>query len=480
MADNRTLTAQIILDGDKIVKEKLTEIERRGNQVVKSISVNGQLVSKTITTTAGQSATSMKLSFIAAAQGVSLFMQTAGPAIKALGEMAQAARDDETSISRRNAALEKYGEITPDYIDSLEEQVRSYQKLYGISDEYTREVQTQFIALGANKDQITKLTDASIALAEITGGDASTNAKQLTRFMEGLSDTVRGTTIHVDKDATAQERLQAIMEGTASGVDILTDKMETGQGAQDRWTEAMGEFKEGIGAFFNTEYAVDQLNKLTDALNSLTDWITVHGKEIETFGRFLNRFMLSMGTAGISEIGNKYNDVRNFVNRNKYGVTGGIPGPAIQVKSLDPQAFPDYTVATDGDTSGGDVELTTRQKLRKAFGQEGLANILGNVAGGGGVKGGIQTALTMGLSAVNPILGVVGGGILGKIFGGGGHKDSHKGMTPGNPIYTEAKISNVDELARAANVSRSLMIGGASSNVNWAMTQLAYSAAGGQ
>jgi hypothetical protein len=110
---------------------------------------------------------------------------------------------------------------------------------------------------------------------------------------------------------------------------------------------------------------------------------------------------------------------------------------------------------------GEEEIVTNRMKINAAFGQQGIASIIGATLQGG-VGGGLGSALGIGLGAINPLLGVAGGwlgGKLGKIFGGGKRGDEDRGLTPGKPIYTE--VTNLhDEIAQLGNVMRQTLAAG--------------------
>lgn len=487
MADSRTLKATIVLEGDAKFKQKLVEIQREGDKTIRTVKQDGKVISQTVTEFTKTSIArnnSLKLSYLAISQGLRDVYTAAKPVVDFLLDSAQAARDDETSISRRNAALEKYKDVSVEYIAALDAQVRSYQKLYGISDETTREIQTQLIAFGANKDQIQKLTDATIALSEITGEKYDSAARKVVRFMNGeMGNAIKGTTIKVGAHASVQERLNALLSGTSAGIDILTDKMKTGQGAQDRWKESMDEFKEGIGAFFNTEFAVDQLGKLTDALNALTDWINSHQRQLEGFADVMQRIGMAIATGGISEIDNQIDLVKNL---GKQQVAQDYIGPLAPNQRYRKRRFRGLTMRKSKadqsfpETDSPGVHLTMQQELRKAFGPDAVSGLVGTFMSGG-VKDTIASAGSIAGGALGGPLGAIAGGFLGKALGGlfGHKKHENKGMTPGNPIYVE-DVKQSALLAQALNSSRGLMIGGTGANVDWAIMQLRYSSAGAQ
>lgn len=631
MPNDRQLNAVMDIDISQ-AKKKLVEITKQGNETVRTVKQNGEIISQTVTRVTGATATGAIRANTAWTALMSTW--TAGIAIlgqinagtrqvvKFLTDATRAAQEDQRAIIGRNAALQATGQYTYELAQRLDEQASAYQRTLGISDTYTVEIQRQLAAQRLNAEQIETATTASLGLSRVMGGELSDNVQKIIRFLSTSQTTLRGTTVQVKENATANEKLAAMLEASSSGMAILKSEAEQTAGKAHTAAEALGEIKETIGGQIgNSPDMATAFDALGKALFGVNDNLAKTGGLGGVAAQGLLAIALAATEAGAAlermsnwfARGQKYDKDFLFgmptswkalnwlqhpetappdLNQNtqpnsiftpditlglkaafdelKYGTTGPqLPGLQIPTqpqtttpfldslgglpkrKEAKPPPFSEYMgfrpqnfteLEAAGRVMGGQVQTAdmrafiggrplpwdlpfripnlsqgttgysyldnhplvapnmaqpatmVRGGLRKLLLEEGGQMALFNSLASGGASGFASTAggllggaATAGLGgflgmAGGPIGALLGGGIfkgLGKLFGGGGH-DANRGMTPGKPIYTVAKISNVDELARAANVSRSLMIGGASSNVNWAMTQLAYSAAGGQ
>lgn len=594
------------------VKKKFVEVRKDGDETTRRVIQNGKLISETVTKVSGATATgAIKANTAWTAlmttwtAGIAIANQI-GNSVKSLvrfmTDATKAAQEDQKAIIGRNAALQATGQYTYEAAQALDEQASQLQRTLGISDSYTVEIQRQLAAQRLNVTQIEAATKASLGLARVMGGDLADNTKQISQFLEGTKDKLKGTTIEVDKNADAQERLAKLLEGSAAGLAILNAEAETTAGRAKTAAEAWGEIKETIGSQIGNspdmasafKAIAESLFKVNDGLKSTGGLgglaaqalLVVSAAISRAMGRmqmaadffdggglggwglpgdYTNPFLqadqdLSAALAEMQAKNQRYQNLppelkgiydymgkvkeeaggglripieqsttpffdsigmsqkkekkqpefNEFMGFRPLGFTqlqaaGGTITPSIAYRGNGgafiqrakphfeyPLLIPDLSNGTTGYSSLNNhpivektltqptASLTNMQMLNKAFGPQGLAGIAGGFAGGG-AKGGIGALLGVAGSAFGP-WGAVAGGIAGKLFGnlfGGGHKDRNRGETPGRPVYVEdVKVASL--LAQASNVSRSTGIGGASANVNWAMNQLHYAAAGGQ
>lgn len=599
------------------VKKKFVEVRKDGDETTRRVIQNGKLISETVTKVSGATATgAIKANTAWTAlmttwtAGIAIANQI-GNSVKSLvrfmTDATKAAQEDQKAIIGRNAALQATGQYTYEVAQQLDAQAASLQRTLGISDSYTVEIQRQLAAQRLNVTQIEAATKASLGLARVMGGDLADNTKQISQFLEGTKDKLKGTTIEVDKNADAQERLAKLLEGSAAGLAILNAEAENTAGRAKTAAEAWGEIKETIGGQIGNspdmasafKAIAESLFKVNDGLKSTGGLgglaaqalLVVSAAISRAMGRmqmaadffdgggpggwglpddYTNPFLqadqdLSAALAEIQAKNQRYQNlppelkgIYDYMGKVKEEAGGGLRIPIEQSTTpffdsigmsqkkekkqpefnefmgFRPQHFTELeaqggTISTGflgpvggvrpsnggwGFGPGGmmyngfripnlsngttgysypanhaavlpnmprpETSLTNYQQLQKAFGPQGLAGIAGGFAGGG-AKGGIGALLGVAGSAFGP-WGAVAGGIAGKLFGnlfGGGHKDRNRGETPGRPVYVEdVKVASL--LAQASNVSRSIGIGGASANVNWAMNQLNYAAAGGQ
>lgn len=272
---NPILTSYIRLDGVDKANAQLKALEAQGNKAGAAMSGRsggggGWMLA------AQQGLTALAVGWA----GVTLAIK---PALNYMIQAAAAAREDEASVVRRNVAVQAAAGFTADLTKALDAQADSYSKVFGIADDVTRKLQTQYAVAGVNAKSIETMTTATLAFSKATGIDAGSAVVKITKFLQGQTNTIKGTTIAVKDAATLEERWAALMSGPVNtGLEMLAQGVHTGAGAAERFNVAGGEFKESLGRLANTKASVDGINMLADALNGISDWVNTHGEQVQS------------------------------------------------------------------------------------------------------------------------------------------------------------------------------------------------------
>lgn len=274
MANDRVLRATVTIDAKKGI-ETLKQVEKQGNQTVTTIMKNGELMSRSITNITGQTATAaIKTNTAWTAlnttwsAGIAIANQLAASGrvvVQAINASADAARQDEQSMIARNAALGTLTGATDLHAQALENQAKHYLKTYGIADDYTRAIQREMAELRVAPDLIDEATDATVKLG--------VSSQAVARFLTDQTDKIKGTTIAVDENATAQQRLQALLDGTAGKAAALESQLDTATGSTNRMKAAWDELNESLGAAFTTSGFISSTNNMADAVIRLSELI---------------------------------------------------------------------------------------------------------------------------------------------------------------------------------------------------------------
>ena len=443
---NPTLTIEIKQKGAEGVTSTLKQIEKQGNTTYTKILKDGQLVSEQTRTITGQ----QKLNYSAITalnQGYSLLSSVIASVKGPMEEMLKLALDDEDSLTRRNTAVLKLVGATEQDIQTLENQVKQFQRTTGVADDYTRSIQAQLAAQGLNKDMIDDATRATIGLAHVTGQDAVTAAKAMARFLDGTSNSLRGTTVEVDKNTDAQGRLTEAMKVAGVGLSQLSDEADTNAGRVRLANDAWSELKESVGRLFTAEPAMKELQKLTGGLNGLSDWIDAHQSQLGALREWLQAAGMGIATGGASFMLQGAKTARTMVHgRGEINYMAGT-------RAFQPGANIGAGMARfSGGASGG--PSTPWYQSRGA----------GNAAGliGGYMGGGFGGLLSAAGGMFGGPLGALAGGLVGKLFGGH-HKQ--RGETPAQPLYTQdVKLGSL--LTDLLNITKIAAIRGASGGID--------------
>lgn len=194
------------------------------------------------------SALNLKTGYMAVSQAVRDIAAVGEPVLRFFEESAKMAMEDQRSIVARNAALRDAGAYSTQYAAALDAQAASFQRGIGISDSYTRSIQTQLLALEVNADIVDESTQATLQLAKVLDTGAVSAAKLFAKFVNDGTDSIRGTTIAVRDHATEQERLQKVLDATSAGWGILNEEATTTEGQLKILNEQWGELRETLGS----------------------------------------------------------------------------------------------------------------------------------------------------------------------------------------------------------------------------------------
>lgn len=279
MSRNPRLTADINIE-DSDAKRKIQALQDQGTRAAHQVSAEWGKAGTSIGDHLGRIGQST--GFTALAAGINLganALRTLGAHIKEtidfLRQQTQAAREDEKSIVDRNAALAAMNGLTAENIRVLEEQAATFERVYGISDEYTRAIQTQLLAQKVAPQYVEELTQASIQLAKIQGTDGVDAAKKLALFTNDVTDKVRGSTIAVDAHASAQTRVTAALEGTRAGMALMNGELTTTEGQANRAAVQLGNIGETLG------YKIGNSPDMATAFGAIADTLALLNKNLQ-------------------------------------------------------------------------------------------------------------------------------------------------------------------------------------------------------
>lgn len=519
MADPK-LTIVIEQKGADGVVKSLKTIQKQGDVTTTSLIKDNKLVSESTRTVIGAhknhyaAITAISTGYLAASQAY-------GIAKGALDDLITKGIEDERSIARRDTALKHAGDTTGTYTKKLEAQAQNYLKSYGLADEYTRSIQAQLGVMGVSKENIERLTTASIGLAEKQGIDGVNAAKILARFTEGYTNTVRGADLKVNAHVGTQERVRQAMDKTKVGIDILNKRMSDPEGniqkGRAKWEEVqeqlgkkllpvVSSLAQGLGKFLDWYNALDPkaqnfvlfagaavvaIKPLMDSINALVTGVKflAGSSLIKGAGKLLATPAGGIAAAAATVLipGSSSNtpaaqqQTQEFLHQlypNDY--------PIVKVKAHEDWGLPSsYTMPSDPSWAYA-AQHPVDQYGKPMAGYGGGATGGGNGRGfpewwkshgndytqvgqgfiGGGMSGGLSAAGSLAGNAVLPgiggLLGGLLGGGLGKLFGG---HHRQRGETPGHPVYTEdVRVSNL--LTDFLNATKLLLLRGAGAGID--------------
>lgn len=173
----------------------------------------------------------------------------------------EAAVESEATQRKLEVALRKSGDATGEVFAATQELNAELLQKLGIDDDDLAATQTKLLALGLQKEKLGDATRATIGLAEATGKDLGSAAKQVAKaFAEGGAETARLTAMFALAEAQAM----------------------TTAGQFKRLEAAGGEVRETIGGIvtesssFQRELtnATNEVGALQRALETAKPWLT--------------------------------------------------------------------------------------------------------------------------------------------------------------------------------------------------------------
>lgn len=200
-----------------------------------------------------------------------------GSAMSFARESIGAAAAQEVAELKLTAALSRRGKVSQDFIDKLNAENFARQQLLAISDDEQQTLQAKAALLDVDRRHLSKVTDATIGLAETTGQD-------LGGALNVVVKAYHGNIAALKKLGVQATDTDSILDELASRVDVSGQRANsfTGRVAllSENWSELMESFGEAV-------VRNDDVKKLLSDVNTLLlDTIKIvqeDGPEFKTF-----------------------------------------------------------------------------------------------------------------------------------------------------------------------------------------------------
>jgi hypothetical protein len=189
-----------------------------------------------------------------------------GVGIKAVSYAFNEWKGQEQAVIGLNAALKITGQYSDATSDAFKKQASAIQAVTTLGDDYIIGLQEQAILLGTNADAVDDVTKAALGLTKVYGTETSTVLKQIDKLLSGQTNSLSRLGIQVDKNATYQERLNAVVEAGAEGYQALQADTKTIDGALAQLKNSVGDTSELL--FAMSGITMDDLVPALNALNA--------------------------------------------------------------------------------------------------------------------------------------------------------------------------------------------------------------------
>ena len=230
--------------------------------------------------------------------------------VRSIGGFVRAASDQENAEARLETALRNGRGATEDQLDSLKDLASERQRVTRFADEQTISAQAQLATFRLTADQIATLTPRVQDLAEgtrrlgrdnvdleqsatLVGKALSGNAGELSRYGVVLTDAQREAIRFGDEN----ERVAAIAEALDDNFKGLSTSLTPYEQAARSSENAMGDFREQLGAF------ITQSSAVTDALDSISTGFEGLSERVKESGGTIDR-VLGATVAALRVLGN--------------------------------------------------------------------------------------------------------------------------------------------------------------------------------
>jgi hypothetical protein len=240
--------------------------------------------------------------------------------------------DAQLQTVRLGIAIKNNSEMTSGAEERLSRYADQLQMTTIYEADYVRGIMANLVAQGKTESQINRLIKISADYASATGSD-------LNSAVERLSGTLQGSARGLDRENKAIEALSETQLKNGEALDILEKQYAgfaetvgtTASGNIERLKNAIGELKEGIGEFIDSQIA-SKLVQAIDAINLVMEGINIT-KLYEKFG--------SGATLTIDEISRlqKYIEDASKINetaKSSFNEMGGFSKWIIRILGFDP------------------------------------------------------------------------------------------------------------------------------------------------
>ena len=218
----RKLIAEAVLKGDEKVKGKLKGIQTQGS------ALGGALKSKLMPVPP------MLMGIAAAAAVAAGGLKLAGQAFGAwVGEM--------EAIHEMNSALKATGQLTTSNSQAMQDFASEFQSMTTFGNEAVLSWESMALTMGATTTEIETLIPSVAGLGRTFKQDVESMLPRVMNFVDGTTNSLSRLGIKIDKTATREERLNAIMAKGAAGLKLLKSDTDSLTGAQKQLSNAWGD-----------------------------------------------------------------------------------------------------------------------------------------------------------------------------------------------------------------------------------------------
>jgi hypothetical protein len=282
--DVRTLTVAVEIE-DGGVKTKLHEIESAGDRAAGSLNKHvgaGARLSNTYTELSSK---------------VNLLKQVWDTAADVLNAPINAAKEEAAANVELIAALTARGEATKENIAALNEYATKQSYALAIDDEAITGIQTYAMNLGKIAlSDVPAFTQAVLQMSEVNGKSWESNEAALAKYVSGATPKIRGMNLEIDKSASAQDKLNAVLVYTEAGYTSLVDKASDFEGQQGRLNIVWDNFLAKLGGYITTSPAVARgLETVSGWIQKGVEWMEKNPDAIEKAGQKLQEWFASDG-----------------------------------------------------------------------------------------------------------------------------------------------------------------------------------------
>lgn len=192
-------------------------------------------------------------------------------------------KEQEQAVNQLNQSLVQQGIFTRELSKDYQKQAAELQKLTAFGDEAIIKAQAKLQAyLGETK--ITKeLTAATLDYAAATGKDLKAAVEAVGKSIGTAANPLKEFGIELSKNATVQEKLQAVTEGLTAKVGGQAAAAAQGLGSIEQLNNAIGDLFEIIGksAAPLVGLFTGELLKLADSTEGVTSFANILGSALE-------------------------------------------------------------------------------------------------------------------------------------------------------------------------------------------------------
>lgn len=256
----------------------------------------------------GESASaSIAKGFIAAQAAIAIATKAAQSMGNTLRFIADVTRTQIKAETELAAALGATGQATDENIRAIKEHASAMQEQTNVGDDVSLSIAAQISQLtGLSADALPKAITATLQYAQVTNKDSKTAVLDITKALQGNVQTMARYGITIDATGTQQETLNAIIDTTSAGMDVLRASTETVEGRWEAMKNLTGDLSEEIGRlFFENEQLSMALGGVNDAMRLLIErlavWMENNPELVEQISSGLGLAVIKLAQ-GINEV----------------------------------------------------------------------------------------------------------------------------------------------------------------------------------